>query len=154
MKLRTDQQVVCEVQGRLFELAQTSGCDGLAFIELFMNSRVAADLDLIFNRNQWMGEEYLLEELQDETGGLPKGEKDCSPEMLYWCGYIYRYWHYYTGETSRDIYRIADAHTMSMCWPAYHTLDVEMAIDRLKEAAASPQTADLGLMQLDAILRV
>ena len=52
---------------------------------------------------------------------------------MYWTGYIYRYWHYYTGESSKDIYKIADAKTMNECWLGFHTLDVEMAIDDLKE---------------------
>ena len=52
---------------------------------------------------------------------------------MYWAGYIYRYWHYYTNESSREIYKIADARTMNECWLGLHTLDVEMAIDNLKE---------------------
>ena len=52
---------------------------------------------------------------------------------MYRTGYIYRYWHYYTGESSKDIYKIADAKTMNECWLSFHTLDVEMAIDNLKE---------------------
>lgn len=52
---------------------------------------------------------------------------------MYWIGYIYRYWHYYTGETSKQIYAIADAELMAESWLDFHTLDVEMAIDNLKE---------------------
>ena len=29
----------------------------------------------------------------------------------------------------REIYKIADARTMCECWPGFHTLDDEMAID-------------------------
>lgn len=54
-------------------------------------------------------------------------------EVMYWIGYIYRYWHYYTNEDSREIYKIADAKTMNECWLGFHTLDVEMAIDDLKD---------------------
>ena len=50
-------------------------------------------------------------------------------EVMYWSGYTYRYWHYYTGECSNEIYKAADAETMNECWPGFHTLDVEMAID-------------------------
>ena len=55
-------------------------------------------------------------------------------ETLYWAGYLYRYWHFYTGESSKTIYRIADADTINTMYYGYHTLDMEMAIDRLKEA--------------------
>lgn len=52
---------------------------------------------------------------------------------MYWTGYTYRYWHYYTEETSHEIYKTADAKTMNECWLGFHTFDVEMAIDDLKE---------------------
>ena len=52
---------------------------------------------------------------------------------MYWTGYVYRYWHYYTGETSSQIYKIADEKRMQESWLGFHTLDVEMAIDNLKE---------------------
>ena len=56
-----------------------------------------------------------------------------SKEVMYWTGYVYRYWHYYTGESSRKIYKIADEKMMNESWLGFHTLDVEMAIDDLKE---------------------
>ena len=52
---------------------------------------------------------------------------------MYCVCYTYRYWHYYTGENSKAIIRIAGAETMNDCWLGFHTFDVEMAIDDLKE---------------------
>lgn len=79
------------------------------------------------------GEEYILEELSDEIGGLKKAGIAYPAEVMYWTGYTYRYWHYYTAESSQEIYKIADAQTMNRCWPGFYTLDVEMAVDDLKE---------------------
>ncbi len=129
----TDKRQLCDIQGRLFELSLKNGYDSPAFIEIFMNSHSAASIDDTYDRLQWAGEEYILEELADEAGGLPAGETTYAKDTLYWIGYTYRYWHYYTGENSRDIYRTADAQTMNRCWAGFHTLDVEMAIDNLKE---------------------
>ena len=64
---------------------------------------------------------------------LDYGQFTFDREVMYWTGYIYRYWHYYSGENSKDIYKIADAKTMNECWLGFHTLDVEMAIDDLNE---------------------
>lgn len=100
--LKTLERQLCDIQGRLFELALKNGYDCPAFIEAFMNSNAALALDDTYDRLQW-------------------------------AGYTYRYWHYYTGEESREIYKIADARTMNECWRGFHTLDVEMAIDDLKE---------------------
>ena len=95
--MRLEQRQLCDIQGRLFELALKNGYDSKEFIAAFMNSRAALALD------------------------------------MYWAGYVYRYWHYYTNQTSREIYRIADAETMNSCWLGFHTMDVEMAIDDLRE---------------------
>lgn len=128
-----EKRQLCDIQGRLFELAVKNGLDSPAFMETFMNSKAAAALDDVYDRLQWAGEEYILEELDDEVGGLKKAGVIYSTEVMYWAGYTYRYWHYYTGESSRDIYKMAGAETMRECWLGFHTLDVEMAIDDLKE---------------------
>lgn len=98
-----------------------------------MNSRTAAALDDIYDRLQWSGEEYILEELDEEVSGLKKAGTAYPVEVMYWAGYIYRYWHYYTTQSSQEIYKIADAETIAECWLGLHTFDVEMAIDDLKE---------------------
>lgn len=54
-------------------------------------------------------------------------------EVMYWTGYVYRYWHYDTNETSKEIYEVADAEMMKDCWLGFHTLDVLVAIGNLKE---------------------
>ena len=123
----------CDIQGRLFELALKSGYDSPSFIHDFMKSDVAKALDRTYDRAQWAGEEYLLEALNDEVHGLVKGGTLYDNEMMYWSGYVYRYWHYYTGESIAQIIDIADAQLMDQSWLGFHTLDVEMAIDRLKE---------------------
>ncbi len=128
-----EKRQLCDIQGRLFELAQKTGLDCPSFIESFMNSKSALALDDVYDRLQWAGEEYILEELDDEAGGLKKAGTRYSLEVMYWTGYIYRYWHYYTNENSYEIYKIADARTMNECWTGFHTFDVEMAIDDLKE---------------------
>lgn len=128
-----DKRQLCDIQGRLFELALKKEYDCPAFIEAFMNSKAAAALDDTYDRLQWAGEEYILEELDEEVGRLKKSGQTYSREVMYWAGYLYRYWHYFTGESSKDIYRIADAATINECWLGFHTLDVEMAITDLKE---------------------
>lgn len=131
--LTLQKRQLCDIQGRLFELAQRNGCDCPAFIKAFMNSKTAAALDDTYDRLQWAGEEYILEELGDEISGLPKGGDSYDREVMYWAGYTYRYWHFCKNISSREIYRIADAEMMNDCWLGFHTLDVEMAIDDLME---------------------
>ena len=53
--LSLEQRQLCDIQGRLFELALKSGYDCPAFIQAFMNSRTAAALDDTYDRLQWAG---------------------------------------------------------------------------------------------------
>lgn len=71
-----EKRQLCDIQGRLFELAVKNGLDSPAFMETFMNSKAAAALDDVYDRLQWAGEEYILEELDDEVGGPEKSRRD------------------------------------------------------------------------------
>ena len=54
---------LCDIQGRLFELFVDTEYDPESLVEAFMNGEIAKNLDSEYNRMQWAGEEYLLEEL-------------------------------------------------------------------------------------------
>ncbi len=125
---------MCDIQGRLFELSARQGYDSEKFVPLFMGSEVARSLDSKYNRMQWAGEEYLLDEIIAEGNGvLEKNSNAFSLEVMYWIGYLYRYWHYYKGETSAKIYRQAGVKTMKRNYMMFHTMDPELAIDDLIE---------------------
>lgn len=121
---------LCDIQGRLFESSTSYASEG--FIRDFMNSKVAERLDSPYNKLQWMGEEYLIDELKDEKMLGTEGEK-YSPEVLYWIGYLYRYWACSRDERSKRIYRQAPAKTMRRNYLAFHTFDPDVAIDDLIE---------------------
>ena len=129
---------LCDIQGRLFEGSTAYASED--FIRDFMNSEVAEHLDSPYNKLQWMGEEYLLDELADEKTLSTDGEK-YSPEVLYWIGYLYRYWACTRGEKSRRIYRQAPAKTMKRNYMAFHTFDPDVAIDDLIEIHRQRQKA-------------
>ncbi len=122
---------LCDIQGRLFELSAKKEYNSKEFITTFMNSVTADDLDRDYDRLQWLGEEYILANLADETH-LVKGEV-FSKEVLFWAGYTYRYWHFLTGESSKEIYKQADADIMNESYFGFHTLDVAMAVMDLKD---------------------
>ena len=124
-----------QMQGSLFEMSGMQGYDSETFIKVFMNSKIAEGLDSDFDFTQWAGKEYIMERMKEEyPEGFVRQGTVFDNETLYWAGYLYRYWHFYTGESSRQIYRQADAQTVNTMYFGYHTLDIEMAIDRLKEA--------------------
>ena len=125
---------LCDIQGRLFELSAEKKLDSAAFIKAFMMSETAKALDSDYNRMQWAGEEYLFEEvISSADDSIKKNGELFSADVLYWIGYIYRYWHYYTGEDSTKIYKQAPVETMKRNYMIFHTMDPSLAIEDLKE---------------------
>ena len=125
---------LCDIQGRLFELFSDTEYDAESLVKAFMNGDVAKNLDSEYNRMQWAGEEYLLEELiATSKEKLALKRESFSKDVLFWMGYVYRYWHFYTGEESNKIYKQSPFETMNVNYLMFHTMDVEMAIDDLKE---------------------
>lgn len=61
---------LCDIQGRLFELSAEKKYSSAAFIKIFMSSDTAKELDSEYNRMQWAGEEYLLEEVAAGAGDM------------------------------------------------------------------------------------
>lgn len=98
-----------------------------------MNSSSAARLDDYYDRLQWAGEEYILEELEDENDIKVGNDYRFNEDVMYWIGYLYRYWHYIKDEFSKEIYKQADEKIMEESYDGFHTLDPDLAIERLKE---------------------
>ena len=83
---------------------------------------------------QWAGEEYLLEEVIDEAGDrFKKLGEVYSDELIYWIGYIYRYWHYATGESSKEIYKQTLVKVMKQNYARLYMMTPEEVIGILKE---------------------
>lgn len=126
---------MCDIQGRLFEFSADKKYNSSMFVKVFMTSSVAKALDSQFNHLQWAGEEYILDELTANTdvNTLKNNGEVLSKDILYWIGYIYRYWHYYTGEDSNKIYKQAPFDVMKRNYMIFHTMDPIVAIEDLKE---------------------
>ena len=101
---------ICDIQGRLFKLSAQKKYSSATFIKAFMTLGTAKELDSRYNRMQWF-----------------------SNDVLYWIGYIYRYWHCYNGEDSAKIYKQAPVETMKRNYMMFHTMDPILAIEDLKE---------------------
>ena len=131
-KLNTLELQLCDLQGRIFEYSVDKKYNSNKFIEKFMNSKTTSKFDEPFDRLQWLGELYYLDELDDECN-LVKDNNQISKEIIYWIGYIYRYWHFYKKINSKEIYKIANFQTMYESYLSFHTMDPTMAIDNLIE---------------------
>ena len=125
---------LCDIQGRLFKLSVQQGINSVEFIKVYMKSATAKALDSTYNQMQWAGEEYILEEVIDEAGDrFEKPGELYAEELIYWIGYIYRYWHYVTGESSKEIYKQAPVKIMKQNYSRVYMMTQEEVIVQLKE---------------------
>lgn len=101
-----------------------------------MTSTIAVKLDKDFHHMHWAGKEYIMSSLEDEYGAKLRSEGPIlDSEVLYWIGYIYRYWNLYKKESSKSIYKKAPFKTMKIVYLMYHTMSPELAIERLMESS-------------------
>ena len=120
---------LCSIQGRLFELSVEHGVESNNFVKIYMNSEIAAKFNSAYDRSQWMGEEYLFEELAN-TNKLVKG-KTYTKDVMFWMGYTYAYWSINYVEACSKIVRIADPQKMAENYAGLHTISTDLAVQDL-----------------------
>ena len=75
-----------------------------------------------------------MEEVIDEVvDRFEKPGEVYSEELIYWSGYIYRYRHYMTGESSKEIYKQASMTVMKQNYMRLYMMKTEEVIEVLKE---------------------
>lgn len=130
-----DGLMLCNMQGELFrKSAEQVSCSSPIFIRRFMNSNVAKRMDTAGFLAESSSAESLFRELEEEYGESTYGTVKYPPDVLFWMGYLYRYWAYTCNQPSSAIYRIIGARELSKLFAAYHTLDPGQAIERIMEA--------------------
>ena len=137
---------IADEMGEFFSLSNKEGFDSYDFIKKFMLSDTCRKMDRPYDHLQFAGEAYLMETfLEEMKGNILKSNDILIKPDLYWIGYIYRYWNFYTNESSREIYKQADAETMYRACAYYAYLYEEKIIDNLKEDYKNKQKQPLWL---------
>ena len=135
MQLNVFQLQQCEIQARLFENLAGRSMDAATFIDAFLTSKVAEGIDSVYSRMQWAGDAYLYEAVLEEKGLCEDSEPNrYEADKLYYAGFITRYWHYLTGESSREIHAQRNACELLQSY-GYHSMANELAIENMKEDA-------------------
>ena len=74
-----------------------------------------------------------MEEVIDEAGDrFEKPGEVYAEELIYWIGYIYRYRHYVTGESSKEIYKQAPVKVMKQNYERLYMMTPEEATEQIK----------------------
>lgn len=135
---------LCKFQAELFQnsIDQTA-CSSMIFIRRFMLSDLAKRMDgygFLFDATDITD---ALREIEIQYGPSDYGQIKFGKEELYWTGYIYRYWSYLTGKSSKQIYRIIKPEELRKLYFPYHSLDPEQVIERIKESKGITEEDDI-----------
>lgn len=98
-----------------------------------MNSNFSKSLDT----NEILDESISIEEvfslIEEEYSIKNYGKNKFNIEVLYWIGYIYRYFSYTYELSSRNVYKIIKPKELNELYYVYHTFDPSIAISRILE---------------------
>ena len=134
-EIDNDGLLLCKLQARTFELsAQKITSSSRIFIRRFMNSTIATEFDSTAILNYPFGEEDVIKSIEEEYGKTNYGTDKYSTEVLYWIGYIYRYFSYTFDISSKIAYKLVKPIELKEVFLPYHTLDPSQAIERILEA--------------------
>ena len=129
---------LCSYQALLFEAsAEKAKCSSPIFIRRFMNSDLATRLDkdgMVFDSIDIAD---AIKEVEVQYGESTYGKEKFSSEELHWIGYIYRYWAYISGRSSRQIYKMVKPGQLRKLYFPYHSLDPYQAIERIAEESGA-----------------
>lgn len=127
--------LLCSIQGDLFEKSVSfSSTSSEIFYRRFMNSNVVCELDNLSFLDDTKSIEDIFLDLDKQYGTSNYGSIKYNKDIMFWCGYVLRYFAYTYELSSKQIYKLLPLKYVASSFNAYHTLDSEEAINRLLEA--------------------
>lgn len=133
-KMDKDGLILCEMQGRIFEQSlELSDTSSEIFMRRFMNSDVAEELDSAAILDDTITIKDIFNKIDDSYGKSEYGSFKYHPEILFWIGYVYRYFSYTYDFSSKRVYGMLKPRWLKNAYFAYHTLDCSQAIERMLE---------------------
>lgn len=129
-----DGYLACTIQGNVFALSsEKEKCSSPIFIRRFMNSEIAREFDSLAILDDTLTEMDVLQVIDEEFGETSYGSIKYEKEVLFWIGYIYRYFCYTYDISSLRAYKILKPKEMYEAYYVYHTYDPSKAIAELLE---------------------
>ena len=149
-----DGKMLCAMQGKIFECSVTDyGTSSPVFIRRFMNSKLASAMDSAGFLERPFSADAAFDFLNIEYGESNYGVTKYSPDIMYWMGYIYRYWAYACGMSSKQVFHTIGSRELKILYYAYHTMDPSASIQRIMEAKDVTPDKDLSIERGVAILK-
>lgn len=124
--------IYSDMSGQLFQLSVKKGYDSVKFAEIalttFYGHMVYDDL----RANEWLADTYLMSGYEREfKEKLVKGNT-YSLDIMYFCGYLYRYWGITEDIPINEVYKLAPIEWLASNYEFYHTQGEEYIIKDIK----------------------
>lgn len=133
-KMDKDGLILCKMQGDIFEQStKLSDTSSEIFIRRFMNSDVAKEFDSAAFLDDTLTIRDVFDRIDGTYGKSEYGSFKYHPEVLFWIGYLYRYFSYTYEFSSKRVYGMLKPRGLKSAYYPYHTLDCSQAIERLLE---------------------
>ena len=134
-QINRDALLMFDMQARLFEdSVEKVNTSSEIFVRRFMNSNVAREFDSGAILDDTKSIPAIFWEIEEEYGESDYGSVKYHKDVMYWCGYLYRYFSYFYELSSKQAYKYLPLKYISSSFEAYHTMDIKAAIDRLLES--------------------
>lgn len=134
-KIDRDGLRLCDIQAEVFQNSVSKlNMSSEIFFRRFMNSNIACELDNLSFLDDTKTVTDIFECINEQYGELSYGKVKFHQEIMYWCGYLYRYFVYTYEISSKQAYKLLPLKYVASTYLPYHTLDVSQAIERLLEA--------------------
>ena len=125
----------CKIQGDLFsdcQYLEQYSCDAIDFVTKYMNSDIAADMDKDVATCHVWGTKQLYETFMSNTSVNKFDNALVDSRALEWVGYLYRYWVWWLGDSSKDLINNYPVKSLLESYTGLHTLDPKESIYILK----------------------
>ena len=126
--------LLANYQANLFETSTKElPCSSAYFYKKFAFSKLAKRMDKRSFVMESLDVPGAIEELKKEAN-YEIGHNKVAPAIMLWIGYLLRYWAYTYEISTKQIYKYIKLDELCNLYEAYHSLDVEEAINRINEA--------------------
>lgn len=128
-------RILCKIQGKLFaNYSSFSKCSPYVFIRRFMHSDLAKRFDDTTILLEASNNNTFVNEIIEQYGETNYGDPDSvDKEVLYWLGYVYRYWAFVYEVPSFILIQHVKPKSLVDRYPLYHSMDMEYLIERISE---------------------
>lgn len=134
-KMTNNGLLLCKIQADLFaNYSSFTSCSSYVFIRRFMHSNLAKRFDDTTVLLDASNNETFINELIEQYGKTTFGKSNqIDKEVMYWVGYVYRYWSYAYEVPSSTLFMHVQPKLLIDRYKLYHSMDVEYLIERISE---------------------